>query len=137
MDFQSFNAQIIDEFRSNAGVVGGQFAGAPLLLLTTTGAKTGRQLTSPLVYIRDGDRYVVIASKGGADTNPAWYHNVLANPGVTLEIGEETFEAKAAPAEGAERDRLYKAQADQMPQFWEYQEKTSRVIPVVVLEPVT
>ncbi|NEE03538.1 nitroreductase family deazaflavin-dependent oxidoreductase [Phytoactinopolyspora halotolerans] len=134
-DTKSFNEQIIEEFRANDGKVGGQFEGAPMLLLTVTGAKTGRRLTSPLVYTRDGDRFVIIASNGGADKNPNWYTNLLADPAVTVEVGAETFEAKAtAHAEGPERDRLFASQADQIPGFWEYTKKTDRVIPVVTLE---
>lgn len=132
--FLEFNRGIIDEFRANGGKVSGQFAGAPMMLLTTTGAKSGRTLTSPLVYTKDGDRMVIIASKGGAPNNPAWYHNVVANPKVTVEVGTEKFTANARVTEGEERDRLFKAQADRMPNFNEYQEKTSRVIPVIVLE---
>lgn len=105
-----------------------------MMLLTTTGAKSGRTLTSPLVYTKDGDRMVIIASKGGAPNNPAWYHNVVANPKVTVEVGTEKFTANARVTEGEERDRLFKAQADRMPNFNEYQQKTSRVIPVIVLE---
>jgi len=132
--FLEFNRGIIDEFRANGGKVSGQFAGAPMMLLTTTGAKSGRTLTSPLVYTKDGDRMVIIASKGGAPNNPAWYHNVVANPKVTVEVGTEKFTANARVTEGEERDRLFKAQADRMPNFNEYQQKTSRVIPVIVLE---
>ena len=110
------------------------FAGRPLLLLTTTGAKSGQQRVSPLVYTTDGDHIVIIASKGGAPTNPDWYHNVVANPVVTVELPGDTFQARATVAEGAERERLYNAQAALMPGFAEYQEKTTRQIPVVVLE---
>ena len=133
-DMKSFNQQIIEEFRANGGMVGGQFEGAPMLLLTTTGAKTGRRLTSPLVYARDGDRLLVFASKAGAPTNPAWFHNLVANPSVTVEVGPETFEAKATVVTGEERDRLYAEQARRMPGFATYQQNTSRVIPVVALE---
>lgn len=136
-DGKSFNDGIIEEFRANGGKVGGPFEGAPMLLLTVTGAKTGRSYTHPLVHTRDGDRIVIIASKGGADTNPDWYFNLLANSIATVEVGEETFEAKATPhPEGPERDRLFEAQANLMPGFWDYEKKTSRVIPVVTLERV-
>lgn len=129
-----FNASIIAEFRANGGKVGGPFEGAPMVLLHTTGAKSGKERVNPLVYTRDGDRYVVIASKGGAPTNPDWYHNVRANPRVTLEVGEETFEATATVVDGAERDRLFAAQAELMPGFKDYEKNTDRVIPVVVLD---
>ena len=128
-----FNRNLIDEFRSNGGKVGGQFAGAPLLLLTTTGAKTGRKHTTPLVYQKDGDRIVVFGSKGGAPSHPAWYLNLVANPGVTVELPGETFEAEAVTVEGAERDRIWSAQKELMPGFAEYESKTERQIPVIVL----
>ena len=134
-DRRSRNQAVIDEFRANGGqMLTGTHAGRALLLLTTTGAKSGRPFTSPLAYTRDGDRYVVIASKGGAPTNPDWYHNLVANPEVTVEVGAETFRARAIPAEGEERDRLYAAQAAERPVFAEYQQKTTRRIPVIVLE---
>jgi deazaflavin-dependent oxidoreductase (nitroreductase family) len=129
-----FNQRIIEEFRSNGGKVGGMFAGAPMLLLTTTGAKTGRQLTSPLMYNTDGDRLLIFASKGGAPSHPAWYHNLLAHPQVTVEVGTETFEANAVPVTGEERDRLYAHHASQFPQFAQYQANTTRLIPVIALE---
>jgi deazaflavin-dependent oxidoreductase (nitroreductase family) len=129
-----FNRNLINEFRANNGNVTGTFAGRPLLLLTTTGAKSGKQHTTPLVYTKDGDNLVIIASKGGAPTNPAWYHNIVANPTVTVELPGETFRAQARVAEGEERQRLYDAQAALMPAFAEYQQKTTRQIPVIVLE---
>jgi deazaflavin-dependent oxidoreductase (nitroreductase family) len=132
-----WNRAIIEEFRANGGKVGGQFAGAPLLVLTTTGAKTGKQRTHPLVYLPDGDRLIVFASKGGAPTSPDWYHNLVANPTATVEVGNETFEVKATELTGEERDRIYAKQAELMPGFAEYQEKTTRTIPVVVLERVS
>lgn len=130
---KTFNENLIAEFRANGGTVTGTFAGAPLVLLTMTGAKSGRRITVPLVHTRDGDRVVVIASKGGAPEHPAWYHNLVANPSVTVELPGETFEATAALADEPERTRLYDAQAEAMPNFREYQEKTDRVIPVFVL----
>jgi deazaflavin-dependent oxidoreductase (nitroreductase family) len=133
-DGMSWNERIIGEFRANGGKVGGQFEGAPMLLLTTTGAKTGLPRTSPLVHTRDGDRIVVIASNGGSDKHPSWYANLLANPIVTLEVGEDKFEAKAIIVDGVERDRLFDAQAELMPGFRDYQAGTSRTIPVVVFE---
>ncbi|TMR23926.1 nitroreductase family deazaflavin-dependent oxidoreductase [Nonomuraea turkmeniaca] len=130
-----FNQQIIDEFRANEGRVGGMFEGSPLVLLTTTGAKSGRAVTTPVMYLMDGERYVVIASNAGADNHPAWYHNLLATPEATVEVGTETFEAKAAFIEGEERDRLYARMVAQAPGFAEYEAKTSRRIPVVALLP--
>jgi deazaflavin-dependent oxidoreductase (nitroreductase family) len=129
-----FNQELITEFRANGGSVTGYFAGAPLLLLTTVGAKSGERRTTPLVHTMDGDRFVVLASKGGAPTNPAWFHNLVANPVATIEKGDEKFDVRAVVAEGDERDRLFDAQASLMPNFAEYQRKTSRRIPVVVLE---
>jgi deazaflavin-dependent oxidoreductase (nitroreductase family) len=129
-----FNQRIIEEFRANQGKVTGQFAGAPLLLLTTTGAKTGRALTKPLAYTKDGDRIVLIASFAGAPKNPAWFNNLVANPVVTVELGAERFQARATVTSGTERQRLYDNQAKQMAIFVEYQKKTTRQIPVVVLE---
>jgi deazaflavin-dependent oxidoreductase (nitroreductase family) len=133
-DAQSWNDKIIEEFRGNEGKVGGQFQGAPLLLLTTTGAKSGRAHTTPVVYLADGDRLVVIASAAGAPHNPAWYHNLRANPTVTVEVGTETYQATAVIIEGAERDDIYARQVAVMPGFAEYQAMTSRTIPVIALE---
>jgi deazaflavin-dependent oxidoreductase (nitroreductase family) len=133
-DFKAFNAAVIDEFRSNGGQVTGMFAGAPLVLITTTGAKSGQRRTTPIVYTTDGDRLVIIASKGGAPTSPDWYHNLVAHPDVTVELPTETFEARARVAEEPERDRLYRAQAALMPNFDAYEKATTRKIPVVVLE---
>lgn len=130
----SFNDDLIADFRAHGGKAsGGPFLGRPLLLLTTVGAKSGESRTVPLVYTRDGDRYVIIASKGGAPTHPAWYHNLLAHPTVTLEVGEETFQADASVAEDAERRKLYDAQAEMMPAFAGYELKTTRLIPVIKL----
>ena len=129
-----FNKQIIEEFRANGGETFGMFKGRPLLLLTTTGAKSGEARTTPLVYSRDGAKVVIIASMGGAPKHPAWYLNVSANPRVTVELGTEKFEATGSAAEGAERDRLYAQQAAMMPAFNEYEQKTTRRIPVVVVE---
>jgi deazaflavin-dependent oxidoreductase (nitroreductase family) len=133
-DFIEFNRNLIDEFRANRGKVTGMFEKAPILLLTTTGAKSGEKRTSPVVFTRDGDRLVIIASKGGAPQSPDWFHNLKANPTVTIELPDETFEARAVVTEGGERDRLFRAQADLMPNFDEYQKNTTRQIPVVVLE---
>jgi deazaflavin-dependent oxidoreductase (nitroreductase family) len=136
-DEMSFNERVIAEFRANGGQVGGSFAGRPMLLLTTTGARTGRERTIPLVYTQDGDDIVVIASKGGAPTHPDWYHNLRANPLVTVEVGTERYQARARVAEGEERARLYAAQAAIMPFFAKYQQETTRQIPVIVLERVS
>jgi deazaflavin-dependent oxidoreductase (nitroreductase family) len=135
--FQQFNKRLIAEFRANGGKVGGQFAGAPMLLLTTTGRRSGQPRTNPVVYTTDNGRYVIIASKGGAPTNPDWFHNLRANPEVIVEIGGETFPARATVPEGAERDRLFTRMVDQMPGFGEYQTMTTRQIPVVLLERAT
>ena len=133
-DYNEFNRKLIEEFRANGGKVGGMFAGAPLLLLTTTGAKTGQPRVAPLAYTTDNGRLVVIASKGGAPTHPDWFHNLRANPDVTVEVGMETFPARATIPAGAERQRLFEQMAAQMPNFAEYQRNTTRQIPVVVLE---
>lgn len=130
-----FNQDLIAQFRANGGEIKeGMFKGAPVLLLTTTGAKSGATYTTPLVYTRDGDRYVIIASKGGSPTNPAWYHNLAANPTPTIEVGPDRFQTRATVAQGEERNRLFDAQAALMPNFAEYQRNTTRRIPVVVLE---
>ena len=131
-----FNQKVIEEFRGNGGKVGGAFAGAPMIIVTHTGAKSGKAHTTPLVYSRDGDRFVIIASKAGAPTNPAWYHNLIAHPEVTVEVGAERFPARAVEVRGAERDRLFDAQARLMPQFNEYKKNTPRTIPVLTLERV-
>lgn len=126
---------LITDFRANGGQVRrGPFAGRPVLLLTTTGAQTGQPRLAPVVYSRAGDGYVIVASKGGSSSHPAWYHNLLAQPIVTVEVAGQTFEARARVTEGAERDRLFTERTDTNPNFAEYQRRTSRVIPVVVLE---
>lgn len=128
-----WNKATIDEFRANKGKVGGYFAGANLLLLHTKGAKSGLDRVNPVMYFIDGDRYVVIASKGGADTNPDWYHNLLAHPEVTVEVGTEQFPATAAAASEPERTKLYEKMESISSGFTEYKHKTSRIIPVVTL----
>lgn len=135
-DFNAFNQALIEEFRANAGRVTGMFGGAPLVLITTKGAKSGKLRTTPIVYTTDGDDIVIIASKGGAPTSPDWFHNLVANPDVTVELPTEKFEARARVAEEPERERLYRAQAALMPNFAEYEKATTRKIPVVVLERV-
>lgn len=132
------NQPIIDEFRANNGKVGGYFSGANMLLLHTVGAKTAQARTNPVVYVPDGDRLVVIASKGGADSNPDWYHNLLANPIVTVELGNEQFKARAIPVtEEPERSRLYAKMVEHRPGFAEYEKKTTRKIPAIVLERIS
>lgn len=135
-DMREFNQNVINDFRANKGKAGGQMAGIPLLLVTMKGAKTGRTLTIPLAYTTDGNRCVIIASKAGAPNNPDWYHNLKANPEVTIELGADRFQARATEVTGAERDRLYNQQAAQLPIFADYQNKTSRRIPVFTLERV-
>jgi deazaflavin-dependent oxidoreductase (nitroreductase family) len=130
-----WNNAIIAEFRANGGKVGGYFAGQTLLLLHTTGAKSGQRRVNPVAYTRDGERLVVIASKGGAPTNPDWYYNLVANPLVTVEVGTEQFEAQATVPAEPERTRLYDQMAKVMPYFAEYQRNTTRQIPVVILSP--
>ena len=131
-----FNAHTIEEFRANDGKVGGYFKGATMLLLHTTGAKSGLPRTNPLVYLPDGDRYVVIASKGGAPTHPDWYYNLLADPHAEIEVGNHRFPVRDTVIDGPERDELYARQVERRPGFAEYELKTSRKIPVIALEPV-
>ncbi len=130
-----FNAQIIDEFRANGGRVGGPFEGTTLLLLHHTGARSGTSRVNPLVYSKDGERYVIYASKAGAPTSPDWYHNLKAHPDVSIEVGTDTIDVSASEATGEERERLFRSQAERSPQFAEYEAKTERVIPVMVLTP--
>jgi deazaflavin-dependent oxidoreductase (nitroreductase family) len=130
-----FDTQVIEEFRANGGQVGGMFAGMDMLILHHTGARSGRRYEHPLAYFRDGERYVIVASKGGAPVHPSWYHNLLAHPDVSVELGTETVEVRAAEVTGAERDRLFERIAEQSPQFAGYQQKTERTIPVIALTP--
>ncbi len=129
-----FNRAIIAEFRANGGRVGGPFEGAPLLLLTSTGAKSNEQRTTPVVYLRDGERMVIFASKAGAPTHPAWYHNLRAHPAASVEVGTETVAVEAVEITGEEREELFARQAAAMPQFNEYAQKTDRLIPVIALQ---
>lgn len=131
--FDAMNRDVIEEFRANGGKAGGIFEGKTLVLVHHTGAKSGTQRIAPLVALVDDSRIYIFASKGGADTHPDWYHNVAANPVVTVEFGTETFAATARVVEGAERDEIYAKQVDVEPQFGEYQRKTERIIPVVEL----
>jgi deazaflavin-dependent oxidoreductase (nitroreductase family) len=135
-DVQDFNSKIIEEFRANGGKVGGGFEGAPVLLLHTTGAKTGRERVNPMMYQALGGSYAVFASKGGAPVNPDWYFNLLANPRVRAEIGTQTVDLTARVAEGETRERIWSAWKADYPNFAEYERKTSRPIPVVILDPV-
>jgi deazaflavin-dependent oxidoreductase (nitroreductase family) len=131
------NKKIIEEFRANAGKVGGYFAGKSMLLLHSEGAKSGREHVNPVMYVKDGDRWIVIASKGGADTNPNWYYNLVANPLVTIEVGTEKYQARASLAdEEPERTRLYDKMVAMMSSFDDYRRKSKRKIPVFVLTPV-
>ena len=132
-DVNDWNAQIIAEFRANAGRVGGQFEGAPMLLLHTTGAKSGEERVNPMMYLDYEGRRFVFASKAGADTHPDWYHNLVADPTVSVEVGTEQYQAAATSISGEERGRIYAEQARRYPGFAEYAQKTSRVIPVVEL----
>jgi deazaflavin-dependent oxidoreductase (nitroreductase family) len=133
-DVNDFNRAIIDEFRANEGSVGGPFEGAPVLLLTSTGARSGERRTTPVMYLPDGERMVIFASKGGAPTNPAWFHNLRANPAATVEVGPETVDVNAVITSGEERERLFARQSELYPQFADYAQKTTREIPVVALE---
>jgi deazaflavin-dependent oxidoreductase (nitroreductase family) len=133
MDIQDFNQTIIEEFRANKGVVGGQFKGAPLLLLTTVGAKSGKSRINPLAYLADNDRYVIIASYAGAPANPPWFYNLKANPTVDVEVGAQRFKARAEIVAEPERSKLYEKMTKVMPVFAEYQRKTTRKIPVIAL----
>ena len=129
-----FNRRLIEEYRANGGRVGGAYEGAPLLLLTTTGAKSGRLHTTPLIYLEDAGRLVVFATRGGGPTNPDWYYNLLARPEATVEVGAETYTVRATVVAGAERDRLAAVQAVLRPQFAENAARTSRTIPVIALD---
>lgn len=132
-DVNDWNKKIIEEFRANDGKVGGRFENATILLLHTTGAKSGLPRINPVVTMADGDRYVIIASKGGAPTNPDWYYNILANPQVRVEVGTEQFAAQAAVAEEPERTALYDKIAAMHPFFDEYRRNTTRTIPVIII----
>jgi len=135
-EVDDWNRKIIEEFHTNAGKVGGMFEGVPVLLLHHTGAKSGTERVNPLAYQPDGDRYAVFGSKGGAPTNPDWYHNLKAHPDVTVEVGTDTIPVRARVAEGAEREKIWTKQKANIPTFAEYEQKTGgREIPVVILEP--
>jgi deazaflavin-dependent oxidoreductase (nitroreductase family) len=133
-DTRDWNTQVIEQFRANGGKVGGQFEGAPLLLLTTTGANSGTRRVNPMMYLAEGDRLFVFASKAGAPTNPDWYHNLVAHPDASVELGPDTYDVTATVLKGAERDRVFAEQARRYPGFAEYQAGTERTIPVVALD---
>jgi deazaflavin-dependent oxidoreductase (nitroreductase family) len=133
----AYNAATAEEFRANAGQVTGDFAGRTLLVLTTTGAKSGIRRVTPLIYTMDKDDYVVTAADGGVDHHPGWYHNILANSSVTVEVGGQIFTAVATEPKGAERDRLFTNRVRETPRFGEYQAKTTRQIPIILLTPQT
>ena len=131
-----WNQQIIDEFRANEGAVGGQFEGAPMLLLHSTGRRSGAERVNPMMYQQvDGD-YAVFASAAGADKNPDWYHNLVAHPDISIEVGTRTVRVRARDLPRDERDPIWETQKERYPGFAEYEAKTSRVIPVLLLEPV-
>jgi len=132
--YQDFNRNLIKDLRANGKATSGPFVGRDVLILTTRGAKSGEVRETPLVYSRDGDHMVIIASKGGAPTHPSWYHNLVKHPEVTLEVNKDKFKARAHIADGDEYERLYNQHADINPTFHDYRKKTSRKIPVVVLE---
>ncbi len=136
MDWDNWNQQVIEEFRAKGGRAGGMLEGMPLLLVHHTGAKTGIKRISPLAYQAVEGGYAIFGSKGGAPTHPDWYHNLVANPAVSVEVGTENFPAQARVTEGEEREQIWAQQKADYPQFAEYEAKTDRQIPVVVLEPV-
>ena len=129
-----WNSSIIKEFHDNGGKVGGPFEGRTLLLLHSKGARSGQTRINPLAYVAEGDRFIVFASKAGAPTNPDWYHNLIANPEVTIEVGAETLPARATILEGEERDRMWARVVELMPGFGDYEKKTDRTIPAIALE---
>src|SRR5690349_6709957 len=131
---QDWNRRTIEAFRAKKGQVSGAWEGRPLLLLTTIGAKSDQPRTTPVMYLREGDRLFIFASKRGAPTHPDWYHNRVGDPVVAVEIGDQTYQAIAKPVTGAERDQIYARWAQRYPQFRAYQEQTSRIIPVIKLE---
>ena len=133
-DMNDFNQQIMDDFRANGGQVGGDFTGVPMVIVHHIGARSGIVRHAPLAYLPNGDDVVIFASKGGAPTNPDWYHNLIANPDTEIELGTEIVPVHVREAIGAERDELFERQKAAMPPFADYEAATSRVIPVLVLE---
>ena len=134
-DDDDFNRRNIEDFRANHGRLGGPFDGAPVLLLHSKGARSGEERVNPMMYMADGDRYLVFASAAGADRNPAWYWNLVAHPDARIEVGDDYIEVFAVELHGAERDAKYAVQARRYPGFAEYQRKTTRTIPVLALVP--
>ena len=134
VDYNAFTRQLMEDIREHGRPSSGPMAGRPLMILTSTGAKSGEKRSAVITYTRDGDRYVIAASKGGAPTNPSWYYNLLADPHVTVEADKQTFEATATITEGDERQRLWDQHAAERTEFQDYPNKTSRLIPVIVLE---
>lgn len=132
-DMNAWNKQISEEFHAHDGKVGGAFEGIPLLLLTTTGARSGQRYRLPPGYLPAGKRLIIFATRGGSPNNPGWYYNLLAQPEVTVEVGTEAFDITAVVLTGEERDHLYARQVEQAPVFTEYQAKTTRRIPVIAL----
>ena len=132
-NYNDWNAQVIAEFRKNHGKVGGNFEGAPLLFLHTVGRRSGKPRVYPLMYLKDGDRYFIFASKAGADSHPDWFRNLQEQPDVRIEVGDQTIDVHAEEIRGQERNRLYERQASIYSGFADYQRKTKRVIPVVAL----
>jgi deazaflavin-dependent oxidoreductase (nitroreductase family) len=136
-DMRAFNQQLIEQFRANGGkITEGRAAGGTLLLLTTTGARSGQPRTTPMGYSRDGDRYLVVASNAGAPRHPDWYRNLVAHPEVTVEVGDQKFQAQASTVEGAERERIWQTLIVEKPYFKDHQTKVSRQIPLVLLQPI-
>ena len=135
-DYKTWNIEVIEEFRANGGWAGGRLEGMPLLLLFNVGAKTGEMRINPLAYLAVDGGYGIFGSKGGGPTNPDWYHNLVANPDVTVEIGEETISCRARVTQGEERDRIWSQQKQGFPQFADYETNTTRQIPVILLEPM-
>jgi deazaflavin-dependent oxidoreductase (nitroreductase family) len=136
-DYANFTQRLMDELRANNGQLsGGPMAGRTLMIMTTTGAKTGQERSAIITYTKEGDDYVIAASKSGAPTNPAWFHNLVANPVATVEAGGRTFQARARVTGGEERDRLWTKHVELHPEFGEYPKITDRVIPMIVLEPI-
>ncbi|CQD09688.1 cell entry (mce) related family protein [Mycobacterium lentiflavum] len=135
MSDDDFNRRNIEEFRANHGRLGGQFEGAPVLLLHSKGARSGEERVSPMMYLADGQRYLVFASAAGADRNPAWYHNLVAHPDAQIEVGDDLIDVRAVELHGDERDQKYAIQASRYPGFADYERKTTRTIPVLALIP--
>jgi deazaflavin-dependent oxidoreductase (nitroreductase family) len=134
-DIFEINRKLIDEFRANHGRLSGRFENSPLLILTTTGRRSGEPRTAPMMYVRDGDRYIVFASNAGAVKPPYWYTNLLANPKVTVEVGQDRFETDAVVTSGEERERIFAEAIKSYPFFVEHEERAGRQIPLVALEP--